>query len=119
MPEGPQQEATLLPLPHATEHILHGHGIVEVIPCVFVFVKVIEQDVKQCSYHTKNTHSMRVETDTSGLHPGVPNALMPGGKKVSNSSEKSGYKTQNDKKIAQYTGPNVFVEVLNFLHNQI
>jgi hypothetical protein len=119
MPEGPQQEATLLPLPHATEHILHRHGIVEVIPCVFVFIKVIEQDVEQRSYDSKYTHGMREKTDTSRLHPRVTNALMPSGEEISNSSEKSGYKTQNDKKIAQYAGPNVFVEVLNFLHNQI
>jgi hypothetical protein len=87
MPESPQQEATLLTFPHATEHILHGHRIVEVIPCVFVFVEVIEQDVKQRTYYSKNTHSMGIETDASRLHPGVFNALMPGGKEVCNGSE--------------------------------
>jgi hypothetical protein len=80
---------------------------------------MVEQNVEQGSNYPKYTNRMRVEPHARRLHPRVIETLVLGGQVIGYSREKRCNKTQNDKKIAQNPGPNVFVEVLNFFHNVI
>jgi hypothetical protein len=61
IPHGPEEETAFLPFPHARKDIAHGHGVVQVIMDVLVFVQVIEEHVKKRGNDTDYSHGVHVE----------------------------------------------------------
>ena len=64
MPKGPQQERPFLTFPQTAEYILHGHGIIQMFPSVFVFVIVIKKNEENREDHSENGKGMNSKTPT-------------------------------------------------------